>query len=849
MLNFFCGLHGLVHFADCSNMCALQVQSGLLENAPIYDRSFQKSNESGALRLTRTVCKAVARGADEKNGKYNEFNLYTKDFLEANNIHSLPLTPFKGNRFTILFGSSAAVFFLHEHIKQFLEDNQSNNLLKSVLHDLNIPEYLASVKAFGLISRLITAPLWSLLEDKIVQIYDMKEHYVELVIYLYEAVEDIDIFMRGEMPDLFQAVHTDVIYNFLIQEWDDDDLVAGYLNIILPALAECAKMYTDHLPDGKLDKVSLLDKKLIQHISTTNLLNLFLSTSAPEDNDRDKTQREDTGWDAVEGTDEDGELSRLDTRIEDFLSGSMCDDNDESMQPADEDMSTDDCRCKTTSMSLFDSERIQDHILSVREMEKSEKELYVMGSLQKIAHERTKSGKRKRIRYRYVYDGRNVARRERKVYRETLKEAADEMSSHVRAIGPVAVLSCPELVHVHYTFDYSQDVTIPHHSRQMGPLNLNRWAGRNRNAWTEFSNKHAARLSSTAGGLVRVAVSINAYVRMYNASGQNKNRYVLAYLSWRIQMGLHEEILLLMQIPGRKRVCQHKKLFRRCDVDSLAQLAEVVDRSSKSNVPVLYKKTDGSENWALDWLVIPTARFFAGSRYSKIPLVPFLQGCLFRSLCKTDIRRTRSKGAAHETGRCLTSGNAKHSNASRSYCRKTALPKDLRTPVCATSVQSQANQRLSNYTSEIIHFGLWQSEHDVDRALGEIEHRKDKIKALKAQLNFRNNVLQQTPDDKKSVYRLSSSENGKPPRKLGVDELTVNADITNWQECEAQVYHRRTGNMVSRHSHISGIILVPNAVVPGYPTWYNIVYHGDEAVYTYKLIRDYEQGDLKLIFH
>ncbi|WAR14581.1 hypothetical protein MAR_004686, partial [Mya arenaria] len=195
------------------------------------------------------------------------------------------------------------------------------------------------------------------------------------------------------------------------------------------------------------------------------------TTSAPEHNDRDDdTQREDTGWDVVEGTDEDGELSRLDTRIEDFPSGSMCDDNDESMQEPDEYMSTDDCRCKTTCMSLFDSDRIQEHILSVREMEKSEKELYVMGSLQKFAHEKSKGGKRKRIRYRYVYDGRNVARREREVYRETLKEAADEMSSHVRAIGPVPVLSCPELVHVHYTFDYSQNVTIPHHSCQMRPL-------------------------------------------------------------------------------------------------------------------------------------------------------------------------------------------------------------------------------------------------------------------------------------------------------------------------------------------------------------------------------------------
>lgn len=95
--------------------------------------------------MTRTFCKAQARGADEKKGKYREFNIYTKGFLKASNVHSLPLTPFKGNRFNILFESSAADFFLHGHAKQFLEDNQSNNFLKAVLHDLNITEYLAGV--------------------------------------------------------------------------------------------------------------------------------------------------------------------------------------------------------------------------------------------------------------------------------------------------------------------------------------------------------------------------------------------------------------------------------------------------------------------------------------------------------------------------------------------------------------------------------------------------------------------------------------------------------------------------------------------------------------------------------
>ncbi|WAR12704.1 hypothetical protein MAR_026884 [Mya arenaria] len=241
-------------------------------------------------------------------------------------------------------------------------------------------------------------------------------------------------------------------------------------------------------------------------------ISISASTSAPEHNDMDDTHREDNGWDAGERTDEDGELLR-DRR---FLSGSMCNDNDESIQEADKDIGTDDCMCETSCTSLFNLDRIQDHILSVRELEKSEKELYVIGSLHKFAHGKTKGGNRKRKRYRYVYDVRNVTLREREVYRETLREAADEMSSH--------------------GFGESRCV-----------------------------------------------------IHADNCGGQNNNRYVLAYLSWRIQMGLHEEILLLMQIPGHTRClvdsgfANIKKLFRQCDVESLAQLAEVVDKSSKSN--------------------------------------------------------------------------------------------------------------------------------------------------------------------------------------------------------------------------------------------------------------------------
>lgn len=34
--------------------------------------------------------------------------------------------------------------------------------------------------------------------------------------------------------------------------------------------------------------------------------------------------------------------------------------------------------------------------------------------------------------------------------------------------------------------------------------------------------------------------------------------------------------------------------------------------------------------------------------------------------------------------------------------------------------------------------------------------------------------------------------------------------------------------------------------VPGYPSWYNIVYDGDVAVYTYQLLEDWKKGTLKM---
>ena len=150
LCNFFCGLHVLVHFADAASIAMKETDKGFFgDNQPICNKTFLKANESGTARLVRTACKAFARGADEKNGVHAPFQAHIKSFLDENKMKSIPLVPYRGNRFNILFENAGNVFFLSPHMSDFLQGYQNNMLLTAVFKDLNVPEYLAGCKALG----------------------------------------------------------------------------------------------------------------------------------------------------------------------------------------------------------------------------------------------------------------------------------------------------------------------------------------------------------------------------------------------------------------------------------------------------------------------------------------------------------------------------------------------------------------------------------------------------------------------------------------------------------------------------------------------------------------------------
>lgn len=228
-----------MHFADTCNASLTELEKANFDQEPpIFDKSFQKSSESSAVRVIRTTCKALARGANEKSGKFKDFCLYTKAWLKQNGFHSILLEDFHGNRFNILFESAAGVFVMKNHIEQFRNGNQTRKLLKAMLHDIKVPLYTVEVKALGLVSRIVTIPPWCLLEDKSIHILDMNKHYLELINFSYEALHDIHAFMKGNIPPFGDktAPTRDEILNSLLAVWEHDNKVEVCVNILLPAI-------------------------------------------------------------------------------------------------------------------------------------------------------------------------------------------------------------------------------------------------------------------------------------------------------------------------------------------------------------------------------------------------------------------------------------------------------------------------------------------------------------------------------------------------------------------------------------------------------------------------------------
>ena len=126
-----------------------------------------------------------------------------------------------------------------------------------------------------------------------------------------------------------------------------------------------------------------------------------------------------------------------------------------------------------------------------------------------------------------------------------------------------------------------------------------------------------------------------------------------------------------------------------------------------------------------------------------------------------------------------------------------------------------------------------------------------KVSALKAQLKFRQSVLQQDPVEH-GVFQFTYKGHKRTSDELKVNLLKL-VDSAGTSAVAAQppdegnflVGKKVVHNFVEsdgEHSSYRGLVV---SRVPSFPDWYNIVYETEPStVYTYELLQDYKNGDL-----
>ena len=257
MNNFFCGLHMLVSMAETIAESFKQFENLAMEGKRVGAANTPGvsvfGSDSGTVRLVRTTCKALAKGADEKSGAYRQWNTY----LRNAGVSKRYLQTFHGNRFNIVFLLGGCVFHLRSHIWNFLNCTigQTNGLLKAVHADVQQNTFMAGCKVLGILNKMITAPLWRITEQK-GHILQMCDIYLKMDTYFDECLKSdnrIEELIRGESSCFDQTLITnDEVFDSLVQPWENDNIVKSMMVHTLGALKQLiGRVNKDYLPDGK----------------------------------------------------------------------------------------------------------------------------------------------------------------------------------------------------------------------------------------------------------------------------------------------------------------------------------------------------------------------------------------------------------------------------------------------------------------------------------------------------------------------------------------------------------------------------------------------------------------------
>lgn len=169
-------------------------------------------------------------------------------------------------------------------------------------------------------------------------------------------------------------------------------------------------------------------------LSTYGLESLSVQPAGNEPSDPESD--DDVEWGEQEDIEEES-IGREHERIGQFLAHAV--GNEDEVDDAEEhgeEVRTN-CLCKNPCLQMFDKNNIDEHVLNLQELDKESKELYIMGSLQKFSNDKTRSGKRRRIRYKFKYEDKTICKAAFCTLFDIKPKTLSAVQKHLEMNGPV----------------------------------------------------------------------------------------------------------------------------------------------------------------------------------------------------------------------------------------------------------------------------------------------------------------------------------------------------------------------------------------------------------------------------
>ncbi|KAK3090313.1 hypothetical protein FSP39_010856, partial [Pinctada imbricata] len=190
-----------------------------------------------------------------------------------------------------------------------------NDLLKSIDFDIGEKVYISSLRALGIIDKVITGPLWRVIEST-PNILSINPHFEVLQTKLKEFHQDASPLLQGEV--IFQDVHIhkDEIYDSLFAS-SDDPCLELYIQEALELAIEgmlliLERQAKDQLPGGKYHEPEELTLNKANVTNTeTPFLDLNIKIINGEIHTRVYDKRDDFGFNIVNFPWLDGDVPRL----------------------------------------------------------------------------------------------------------------------------------------------------------------------------------------------------------------------------------------------------------------------------------------------------------------------------------------------------------------------------------------------------------------------------------------------------------------------------------------------------------------------------------------------------------